>query len=164
MKSGWGFHWKGEMTITVYCQLMTVLMDLPDDVWVMLRTVSNQKERRAHLMLFQHIQQARRIPRVRAIVKRQRDLGPGRVAVEQDLGIMALGKIIETRQHFSIIIALYGKWQTSKLYRSGLAILINQALQSRTNGPRKRCHLPRCRSAELPVPVCHIPSRIAQRL
>jgi hypothetical protein len=112
MKSGWSFHWKGEMTITVYCQLMPVVVDLLDDIWVMLHTVSNQKECGAHLMLFQHIQQARRIPQVRTIVKRQRDLGPGRVAMEQDLGIKALGKIIETLEHFSIIIAMYGKWQT----------------------------------------------------
>ena len=37
----------------------------------------------AYLMLFQHIQQARRVPRVRTIVKRQRDIRDRRrVAVE----------------------------------------------------------------------------------
>ena len=63
------------------------------------------------MMLFQHFEQARRIPRVRTIVKGQRDFGPGRVTVEQDIGVTALCKIIEAMEHFSMIIALHGKWQ-----------------------------------------------------
>ncbi len=65
------------MTVTMQGKLMSVLMDLPDDVWKLFRGSSNQKERGPHLLFLQHLEQAARILRMRTIVKRQRDLGPG---------------------------------------------------------------------------------------
>src|SRR5215208_2525608 len=99
------------MLITMQCQLMSALMDLLNNVWVLFYTVSNQKERGTYILVCEHIEQARRILSMWTIVKCQRDLRAGRIAVEQDLRITALCKIIETLEHFSIIIARHGKWQ-----------------------------------------------------
>jgi hypothetical protein len=63
-------------------QLMPALMDLLDQLWMSLGMLANQMECSAHTMPIQHIQNAQCITRVRTIVKGQRDLAAGRVAIK----------------------------------------------------------------------------------
>ena len=113
------------MAVTMQGKLMSMSMNLPDNIRVLFGTFSNQEERRAYVISCQHIEQARRIVRVRAIVERKRNFGAGWVTVEQDIGIAVLRSIVQAQKgardipfsdsqelHFSIIIVPGKKWKT----------------------------------------------------
>ena len=72
---------EGQMTITVQCELVSVLVDLSYKMRITLRLLPDQKERRIDIMFRQNLQHTRRIARMRPIVERQGDLAPGAIAI-----------------------------------------------------------------------------------
>jgi hypothetical protein len=61
------------MPVAVQGELMPALVDMVDQIGVALDAFPDQVECGTYLVPFQHIQQARRIPRVRTVVKGQCD-------------------------------------------------------------------------------------------
>jgi hypothetical protein len=57
------------MAVAVQGELVSALVEAPYQIRVALGAFAHQVERGTYLMFFQDIQQARRIPRVRSIVK-----------------------------------------------------------------------------------------------
>ena len=61
MKCLWIFQWKCTMAVTMDSELVSLLMNLFDNIWMRFDVLSNQKEGGADLMFCQHIQHLRRI-------------------------------------------------------------------------------------------------------
>ena len=78
------------MTVTMQGKLMSALVNLFYQIWVLFSTFSHYVKSSAHVIFFQNIQHARRIARVRTIVKGQSDLIAGFVAVPQDIWLSSL--------------------------------------------------------------------------
>ena len=62
------------MTITMDAELMSAVVDLLNQLWILLNMLSDQKECRADVMFCQYLQHLRRILGMWTIVKGQRDL------------------------------------------------------------------------------------------
>ncbi len=101
----WVFQREGDMPVAVQGKLMSALVDLLDQIRVALDAFPYQVECGTHLVPLQHLQQARRIPRVRTIVKGQRDPAVWSFPQIEDVRVAALGgTIVWRRRAFSLSI------------------------------------------------------------
>jgi hypothetical protein len=86
----WVLQWKRGMPVAVQGKLMTALMDMVDQIWVALGAFPDQVECGTHLVSLQNLQQARRITRVRTVVKGQRDSAACSFPKIEDVRVPAL--------------------------------------------------------------------------
>jgi len=86
------------MPVAMNAELMSVLVDLPDQLWILLNILADQKESGTGFMLCQHLQDLWCILRVRSIVESQRDLAAGTISLPENGWIAFLLRKIITKK------------------------------------------------------------------
>jgi hypothetical protein len=86
------------MPVAVQGRLVSALMDQADKVRVAFGALSHQMERGADPVSFEHLQQARCIPRMGSIVEGQRNLAARPISLEQEFRIPAPSRLIVSKE------------------------------------------------------------------
>lgn len=84
--------------MTVDTETVSLRVDLLHKMAILSNLVTDQEERRADIVLCQHIQYSRRVARMRTVVEGESELAAGRIAAPERIGMAGLHPIVEAKK------------------------------------------------------------------